>query len=88
MVHRGRLHRRLEDLEPALAAALGEVHRDVRVADELLGGPVVGAGDGHADAGPHRQAVTADVERLAQRRQDPLATRIGTVPVGAVRRGR
>ena len=70
--HRGFLHGWLEDLEPALAAALREVHRDIGVADEVIGGLVAGAGHGHADAGMGDQAVPADVERFAQQREDSL----------------
>ncbi len=72
LVHRCLVHRRLEHLEAALAPALGQVHRDVGVADEVVGRPVVGAGDGYADAGPHGEAVPAAVERLAEHPKDPL----------------
>ena len=84
---RGRLHRRLEDLDTALAAALGQVHRDVGVADEIVGGPVVGAGHGHADAGSDREPVAGDVERHAQGGQNPLGDPGRDQDIGAGRQG-
>ena len=50
------MHRRLEQAVAALAVALGAVHRDVGVAQQLLGAAVVaGARDRDADAGAQRR---------------------------------
>jgi hypothetical protein len=67
------LHRRLEHLETALATALRQVHRNVGVADEIVGGPILASGDRHADGRANDETVAADVVRLAQERQDALA---------------
>ena len=67
-LERGEVHVRLEELVAALAAALGDVHGHVRVAQQLLGSLAGSAGArGDADARVHEGALPVDLERRAQR---------------------
>ena len=65
-----RAHLLVEDRRASRALALGVVHRDVGVAQEVarLAGAVA---DGYPDAGGHEQLAPIDVERLAETLLDP-----------------
>ncbi len=69
-LHRLELHPGLEQLAPVLAATLGEVHRDVGVADDLIRLPTVVL-DGDSDARRDECLPPADGERLSQSGGDP-----------------
>ena len=59
------LHARVEHDVPALAGGLGVVHRDVGVAQHVLG-VVARLRERDADAGGHQQVVAVDRERLPE----------------------
>ena len=59
------LHARVEHDVPSLAGGLGVVHRDVRVAQDVLG-VVAWFREGDTDAGGHQQLVAVDRERLPE----------------------
>ena len=61
------VHLGLEQPVAALAVTLGDVHRGVRVADQLVSADRRGAGhDRDADAAAHHQLLARDHQRLAQ----------------------
>ena len=65
------VHRRIEDLRPALAVRLGAVHRHVGVAQDLVDrGARPGRGDAGAAADDDLGAV--DLERQLERGDDPM----------------
>ena len=68
----GLTHARVEHLEVTLAVGLGLVHRDVRVADQLIGGCGAAVTRGDAATDVHRHALRADVDRKNERVHDPL----------------
>ena len=72
------VHRRLEDAVAALAVALGHVHGDVGVAQQLLGirGAVSRSREADADAGAREDLLAVDLDRRLERAEDPLG-RIG-----------
>ena len=55
----------VEDLVAALAVALGRVHRDVGVAQQVLDDAVADLADRDADARLHVERLAGDLERLA-----------------------
>ena len=69
-------HPRLEPGPGRLAGVLGRVHRDVGVAQHLVGA-VAGAGERDADAGVREQLVLADPERHRERGQDARGGLLG-----------
>ena len=78
------VHARIEDGEAGLAVGLGQIHRDVGVADDIgrvLAG-VAGAGD--ADAGGDRDVVVADQVRRAELAGQPLGHGARAAQVGGV----
>ena len=86
------VHLGLEQLDTALAQALGAVHREVGVAYETVG-IVVRSGDGHPDARTHRGLGTAEVERRLEHLEQPASHLARTADklrctVAAVRRTR
>ena len=71
------VHRRLEQPVAALALALGDVHRGVRVADQLVGVRRRAAVDDRdAEAGTHGELLVLDGQRHGERLDDPLG-RVG-----------
>ena len=66
------VHRRLEDDDPALAARLRRVHRDVGVAQQVVGRVDARPAGGDADAGPD-----VDVATLRSRSTGPERRRSG-----------
>ena len=69
---RGRVHARLEDLDAVLAVALGHVHRDVGVAQQLVGRLVARRQHRDPDAGVDEELLAALRERRLERGQQPL----------------
>src|SRR5207237_531682 len=73
LAHDALVGRRLVDLAAALALALRDVHRDVGVAEQLLGRivacPAVRERD--AEARPRVDLLALDAERLLERAHDP-----------------
>src|SRR2546425_658521 len=63
---RGGVHGSVEDLRVAGPAALGPVHRDVRVTEDVVGVLVARGSPGDAHAGGGEELVAADLERRAQ----------------------
>ena len=67
------MHRRLEHAVTALAVALRHVHRDVRVAEQLLGirrrGP--GTGEADTDAAAWEDLLAVDLDLAFDRAHDP-----------------
>ena len=59
--------RGVERLEAPAAELLGAVHRGVRVAQQLLGGPGPSLADGDADAGRDEHLVSVDLKGLDDR---------------------
>ena len=67
------VHGGLEQPVAALAVALGDVHRGVGVADQLVGvGRAPGLGDRDAQAGADDEVVVLELERAADALEDPL----------------
>ena len=66
-----RVHRRVEDRDAALAAGLRRVHRDVGVAEQLVGVLVRVAPDGDADRAADDEVLAGDRERHLERLDDP-----------------
>ena len=67
------MHRGLEEPVAALAVALGDVHRRVGVADQLVGvGRRVALGDRDAEAGAQHDLLPVQAQRRHQRLEDPL----------------
>ncbi len=64
--HRALVHVAVEDLVAGLALGLGAVHRDVGVAQDLLGVGVAGRAVGDTDRGGHQDIVPVDREVHAQ----------------------
>src|SRR5712691_13157697 len=60
---RRRVHTRLEDLDTVLAVALRRVHRDVRVAQQVVGGLAPGGRDRDPNAGMDEQLLGSALER-------------------------
>ena len=80
-----RVHRRLEDRDAALAGCLGGVHRDVGVAQQLVGVLADPAADGDADAAADRDLLALDRERDLQRVDHALRDRERAVELDLVR---
>src|SRR5204862_5758696 len=59
-----------EDLDAAAAPLLGGVHGDVGAADELVGRAAVTRMHGDSGAGPEREQVAAELDRLGDARQE------------------
>ena len=71
--HHPVVHGGLEQAVAALALGLGDVHRGVGVADQLVGvGGVPRLDDRDAEAGADDQVVVVELERAAERVEDPL----------------
>src|SRR5665213_2511539 len=66
------VHLVLELLVAVLALALGEIHREVCVAQQLITAVIANA-EGDADAYGRRQFLRSDRDRLAQRPHNPLS---------------
>ena len=66
------VHRRLEQLDAALAVGLGRVHGEVGVAEQLVGRGVRAAPDRDADAGPRVDLAPFDQHRFVQGVEDAL----------------
>src|SRR6185437_14521287 len=72
-------HQRLaqiDDLVTAAASALGLVHRDVCLDDELVGDVLPWSGEGHPDACRDRELHAANGERLDKRAIDAGCERL------------
>ena len=82
--HHRLVHRRLEDDDPALAAGLRRVHRDVGVAQQVAGRLDARPAGGHADAGPDVDVATLDLEERAHRRRQPVRHAHRRLHVGRV----
>ena len=78
------MHLGLEQRHARLAARLGRVHRDVGVAQQVVGRVVLRSAGGDADAGAHVDFVAVDPERCAQRADDPLADGEGVFDLAAL----
>ena len=71
--HHPVVHRGLEQAVAALPLGLGDVHRGIGVADQLVGiGGVARLDDRDAEAGADDQVVVVELERTAERVEDPL----------------
>ena len=66
-----RVHRRVEDRDAALAAGLRRVHRDVGVAEQLVGVLVRVAPDRDADRSADHEVLAGDGEGHLERLDDP-----------------
>jgi hypothetical protein len=64
--NRARVHRRLEATQASLAVVLRDVHRDVRVAEEVIRLPVPGDRGADPDGSSHRNLMAVDVQRCLQ----------------------
>ena len=73
-----------EHLVARPALALGQVHRLVGVADQVLGRRLATGADRDADTGRDGGVVSVDAERVLQRRLDPLGHRDRVTHVGNV----
>jgi hypothetical protein len=67
------LETRVVQLRAALAVALGFVHRQIGAAQQFLDAAVAAGAEHHPDARRHRGPLLADLERLRQRGEQPLA---------------
>jgi len=63
-------HRDIEHLVARAPLLFGVVHREVRVTQQVLGLPIVGLAQGHADAGGRDELPTFDRKRGDERRLD------------------
>jgi hypothetical protein len=78
---RGRIHALVEDLVAGLALALGVVHRQVRVAQDVLGGRAPRGAHRDADAHRDHDLAPLDHERLLQLRGEAVGHRGGPLVV-------
>ena len=76
-LQRGEGQRRLVFDEPGFAFRLGDVHRDIGVADQVVGRLLAGNDAGNADAGPHGDFPAADGEWRRQLARDALGDPCG-----------
>ena len=76
------VHRRVEDRDAALAAGLRRVHRDVGVAQQLVGALDRLASDGDADAAADHELLALDRERDLERLDDPVRDGLRPAQVG------
>ena len=77
----------LVDRDAGLAAVLGQVHRDVGVAQQLFPAAVV-VGDGQADAGAHAVPAAVDDDRFGQRDLQPFGDRPTVAQVAVLHQDR
>ncbi len=71
------VHRRPVHLEPALPVVLGQVHRQVGVAQQVVGPVARRCPQGDADAGPYRDVLGGDADRRLERVGDPSRHLLG-----------
>ncbi len=77
-------HVRLEQLVAALAGALGPVHREVRVAQEVVGPAFAARRDGDPDARPRERVRVADADRDADHVDQAIGDEPGVLGAGQV----
>jgi hypothetical protein len=79
------VHLRLEQPVATLAVALGDVHRGVGVADQLVGaGGGVALGDRDAEAAADEEVLALESQRRGERRENPLGGVGGGLRAGHV----